>query len=129
MTLAHNCNCLDPQYENSSWSELRIHTEQQDINCTGWQRLNELIEEAVRDKREEFSPGSEMTPTEWAQITELSAGIVSPSGSETFLIISTRPKASNARRHPPLFDDLSDRLVTLPLQGLPARAQNPALCT
>jgi hypothetical protein len=69
------CHCLDSQYEESSWSELRIHTEQQDTECSGWQRLNELVEQAVRDGREEFSPGREMTPSEWAQITELPKSI------------------------------------------------------
>jgi hypothetical protein len=65
------CHCLDAQYEESSWSELRIHTERQDVECAGWKRLNELVEEAIRDKPEVFSPARVMHPTEWAQITEL----------------------------------------------------------
>lgn len=70
-----HCHCLDSQYEEANWTELRIHTEQQDIECSGWQRLNELVEQAIRDKREEFSPGREMSPSEWAQITELPKSI------------------------------------------------------
>ncbi len=66
-----SCRCLDSQYEESAWTELQIHTEEQDTECAGWQRLNELIELAASDGREEFSPGREMTPTEWAQITVL----------------------------------------------------------
>jgi hypothetical protein len=69
------CHCLDPQYEELDWTELRIHTEEQDTECSGWQRLNELIDRAVRDGREEFSPGPEMTPHQWAQITVLPQSI------------------------------------------------------
>ncbi len=65
------CHCLAPQYEESPWTELRIHTEEQDTACAGWQHLNQLIEQAASDGRGEFSPGPEMAPSEWAQITEL----------------------------------------------------------
>ena len=58
-----------------SWTELRIHTEVQDTECSGWARLNELIELAAADGRETFSPGREMQPGEWAQITELPKSI------------------------------------------------------
>src|SRR5436190_7904651 len=65
------CHCLDPQDKKFPSTELQIHTEQQDTECPGWQRLNELIDQAVSDGREEFSPGPEMAPSEWAQIIEL----------------------------------------------------------
>jgi len=65
------CHCLDPQDEESPWIELLIHTEEQNKECSAWQRLNELIDQAANDGREEFSPGPEMAPSEWAQITEL----------------------------------------------------------
>jgi hypothetical protein len=69
------CHCLDPQDGNQSWTELHIHTEVQDTECSGWKRLNELIEQAASDGRETFSPGPEMHPSEWAQITELPKSI------------------------------------------------------
>lgn len=69
------CNCLAPQEKGTKWTELRIHEEDQDTNCSGWLRLNDLIEQAAADGREEFSPGREMTPDEWAQITELPRSI------------------------------------------------------
>lgn len=69
------CHCLTPQYKASAWPELRMHTDTQDTNCAGWHRLNELIDDAVRDGREEFSPGPEMTPEQWAQITALPASV------------------------------------------------------
>jgi hypothetical protein len=69
------CHCLDAQYSNAKWSELKLHTEQQDTACSGWARLLELIEEAANDNREDFSPGRDMTPEQWAQITTLPASI------------------------------------------------------
>ena len=65
------CHCLDSQQNSLKWSELQIHTERQDTGCSGWQRLNELIDDAAFDGREEFSPGPQMTPEQWAQITIL----------------------------------------------------------
>jgi hypothetical protein len=72
---AHNvpppfCNCLSGQPRN-----LMIHTEAQDTECTGWRYLNALIEEAARDGRETFTPRSELSPQEWAQIITLPASI------------------------------------------------------
>lgn len=62
------CKCLSatPKYP-----KLQIHTEEQDTNCLGWHRLNELIEEAAQDSREVFSPVREMEPEQWVQITIL----------------------------------------------------------
>lgn len=69
------CQCLNPQYDASKWSELELHTEEQDTAVPGWARLLELIEAAARDGRQEFSPGREMPPDQWAQITTLPASI------------------------------------------------------
>lgn len=69
------CHCFDPCLGKMKWSELKIHQEQQDTSCSGWQRLNELIDDAIRDGREEFSPGRDMSPEEWAQITTLPTSI------------------------------------------------------
>jgi hypothetical protein len=63
------CHCLDAPYVNSAWHELQVHAEVQDTECAAWQRLNQLIADAARDGRGEFSPGPEMTPEQWAQIT------------------------------------------------------------
>ena len=70
------CRCLDPQYQKKApWPELKLHTEVQDRTCSGWARLLELIDAAASDGREEFSPGPEMTPEQWSQITELPPSI------------------------------------------------------
>jgi hypothetical protein len=65
------CHCLDAQYGKARWSELKLHTDQQDTACSGWARLLDLIEQAASDKREEFSPGREMTPEQWTEIATL----------------------------------------------------------
>ena len=80
------CHCLDPQYDDSKWSELRIHPEDQDTECFGWQRLNELIDDAARDGRKEFSPGPEMTPERWAQITILPSSIAKLKSVKHFIL-------------------------------------------
>lgn len=69
------CHCLDPQYGKRKWAELRLHTDVQDEQCAGWQRLLELIEQAAADGREEFSPLREMSPQEWTQIVTLPPSI------------------------------------------------------
>jgi hypothetical protein len=70
-----SCRCLDPQYENGKWSELKLHTERQDTACPGWLRLLDLIDEAAKDGREVFSPVRDMTAEQWTQITTLPASI------------------------------------------------------
>jgi hypothetical protein len=69
------CHCVDAQYRKAGWSELKLHTEQQDTTCAAWARLLELIDEAAKDQREEFSPGPEMTPEQWTQILTLPPSI------------------------------------------------------
>jgi hypothetical protein len=80
------CDCLDPQYGDSKWSELQIHLEEQDTECSGWLRLNELIDDAARDGRAEFSPGPEMTPEQWAQITILPPSIAKLKSVKHFIL-------------------------------------------
>ncbi len=69
------CHCLDRTSGAGTWLEPKLHTERQDTACPGWVRLEELIAAAVRDRREEFSPGREMTAEEWAQIVTLPPSI------------------------------------------------------
>lgn len=64
------CNCLSGQPR-----KLLLHTEAQDTECAGWQRLNALIDTAARDGRTTFAPRSELSPQEWAQIVTLPASI------------------------------------------------------
>lgn len=80
------CHCLDPQYDKSEWSELKVHLDEQDTECSGWQRLNELIDDAARDGRHEFSPGPEMTPEQWAQVTILPRAIAKLKSVKHFIL-------------------------------------------
>lgn len=69
------CDCFDRAALGCKRPGFQMHTDQQDTESSGWHRLNELIETAARDGREEFSPGPEMLPQQWAQITVLPASI------------------------------------------------------
>jgi hypothetical protein len=68
-------NCFDPQYKNKPWTELRLHAERQDTTCDAWKRLEDLIEKAAADGREEFVPGREMPESDWSQILTLPSSI------------------------------------------------------
>jgi len=96
------CHCLDPQYKKAKWRELKLHTEQQDTTCSGWARLLELIEDAARDGREEFSPGREMTPAQWSQITTLPASIAKLTAVKHFILYG-----SSLVRIPPAIGEMS----------------------
>ena len=73
--LRPRCHCLDMEYADAKRPELQLHTEQQDTRSSGWVRLLELIEDAAKDGREEFSPLREMTPEQWSEIVTLPASI------------------------------------------------------
>src|SRR4051812_40175312 len=77
------CGCLERE---GKWSELKLHAEEQDTACSGWARLLDLIEEAANDGREEFSPGREMKPEQWAQITTLPASIAKLKAVKHFIL-------------------------------------------
>lgn len=78
-----NCGCLDQQYRVDAglprtavkWSELQIHSEAQDENCSAWEHLNHLIDQAAKAEWEEFQPRLELTAEEWNKIIELPAAI------------------------------------------------------
>jgi hypothetical protein len=88
------CNCLDAQYEDDfeetqqkkEWRELSLHTDIQDTQCDAWEHLCALIDEAAADGREEFSPGREMLPQQWAQITALPPSIAKLKAVKHFIL-------------------------------------------
>ncbi len=67
--------CLGSQWEEIQWTELNIHQEAQEETAPGWLRLLELIDEAVEDGREEFSPLREIKPEESTWIVTLPPSI------------------------------------------------------
>lgn len=66
------CKCrLESKNDEGTWEELSLHLEAQDTDSRPWHRLLELIDKAVADGRDEFSPGREMDPRDWSQIVTL----------------------------------------------------------
>jgi hypothetical protein len=80
------CICLGSQREEIKWTELTIHQEVQDENAAGWIRLQELINEAISDGREEFSPLREMTPEQWIEIVTLPPSIAQLKNVKHFIV-------------------------------------------
>ncbi len=66
-----NCDCFEPLYSNKGWSELEVHSDNQDRDCDAWFRLLELIDEAAKDKRTKFVPREEMPSEAWEKIVTL----------------------------------------------------------
>lgn len=66
----YSCNCFN-MYRYQEPTEIKFHSEMQDVKCNGWKRLLDLIEEAAEDEREEFAPFQEMTDEELFQIVTL----------------------------------------------------------
>ena len=64
------CRCLGQRLERPP-RVVRFHRDRQDTAAAGWQRLIEMIEEAAEDRREEFSPLSELSPEHRRQIITL----------------------------------------------------------
>ena len=52
-----------------------FHTERQDTGSAGWLRLLELIDEAAADRREVFTPLTDMTNAERRDVITLPASI------------------------------------------------------
>jgi hypothetical protein len=69
------CHCLDPQYGNKRFGQLRLHSEFQNTECEAWNMLKDLIGAAATQQASEFAPGLEMPPELWRQIITLPASI------------------------------------------------------
>jgi hypothetical protein len=65
------CDCFDAGYKRRRWPQPRFHLEPQDTECSAWQHLLELIEEAAADGRPELAPLRQMSSDERAQIITL----------------------------------------------------------
>ena len=81
-----SCTCLGSQREKIKWSEQTIHQEVQDENGAGWIRLQELVDEAISDGREEFSPLREMAPEQWVEIVTLPPSIAQLKNVKHFIL-------------------------------------------
>lgn len=65
------CDCFEPLHSNKKWSELSVHSDNQDRECEAWFRLLDLIDKAAKDKRTVFSPGEELPAEDWEKIVTL----------------------------------------------------------
>jgi len=70
-----SCGCMASEYNNEPWSEMQIHMEEQNTECSGWKRLLEYIDETADSLRSEFTPGEVLSGDEWAQIVTLPSSI------------------------------------------------------
>lgn len=73
--IAPRCECLEPQFTNRRFSNLKFHADGQDTACEGWELLESLIEKAVSERSKEFAPGLEMPTKLWSQIATLPPSI------------------------------------------------------
>jgi hypothetical protein len=69
------CHCLDPQYGNKRFGQLRLHSEIQNTECEAWKMLEELINVAITEQVSKFAPGVDMPPELWRQIVTLPTSI------------------------------------------------------
>lgn len=70
-TELRGCRCFEAGYENKKWPTPYLHVDCQDTECAAWKRLLALVEEAIRDGREEFDPLGEMSAEDRSQIVTL----------------------------------------------------------
>ena len=69
------CDCLEPQYSNKRFPQLKLHAEVQDMHNEGWRALETLIADASSKGVEEFAPGLNMPTELWSQIVTLPPSI------------------------------------------------------
>ncbi len=65
------CRCFGAEGYARKRRETYFHLETQDTECGAWKRLQDLIEEAAADGREEFEPLRSMSPAERSEILTL----------------------------------------------------------
>jgi len=69
------CACLDAQYTDERWHELKLHQEEQDTGCGAWKRLLEVVDRCAVEGGEIFEPGAEFEWEDWVKIITLPATI------------------------------------------------------
>jgi hypothetical protein len=66
------CDCFDQYRSGQQHAATRFHAETQDVECDGWKRLLELVEQAAADGRKElFLPANDIPVEERRQIVSL----------------------------------------------------------
>jgi len=90
------CSCLDAQYNDKRWRELKFHREVQDTTCDAWKKLLDIIERFASDGDEIFEPGAQIDWEDWIKIVTLPTTISRLTGVKEF-----RLYGSNLVRIPP----------------------------
>ncbi len=98
------CKDYKPDDSMGKWSEIKLHTKQQDIECDAWKRLLELVELAATDEREEFEPRREMIPDDWDKIITLPATISKLKSVKHLILCGS----SNLVRIPPEIGEMTN---------------------
>ncbi len=97
------CKCFAAHYSRRQMAEVKLHTEQQNVECDAWKRLLELVEVASEDKREEFAPRREMEQDDWSQIITLPTTIAKLKSVKHLMLYG-----SNLVRIPPEIGEMTN---------------------
>jgi hypothetical protein len=73
MTHLPTCECF--LLVKKKWREVEFHAERQDTSCDAWKRLEDLVEMAALDGREEFAPLQELQGEDRERIITLPPSI------------------------------------------------------
>jgi hypothetical protein len=107
------CKCFEAHYSGKQMTEVKLHTQQQDVECDAWKRLLELVEVAAEDKREEFAPRREMEQDDWWQIITLPTTIAKLKSVKHLMLYGSNVKhlmlhGSNLVRIPPEIGEMTN---------------------
>ena len=69
------CACLRKSMHGFDWRDLPLHREEQDTSLPAWHRVQQFVDDAIADQRQELSFAHIMAPEDWAQIVTLPASI------------------------------------------------------
>ncbi|MCU0542149.1 MAG: hypothetical protein MUE44_08135 [Oscillatoriaceae cyanobacterium Prado104] len=103
MTGYSSCECFAAHYSGRRVTKIKLHSEQQDLECDAWKRLLELVEVAAKDEREEFAPRREMQEDDWQQIITLPATIAKLKSVKHLMLY-----VSNLVRIPPEIGEMTN---------------------
>jgi hypothetical protein len=76
--ISPRCDCLELHEDHDGLKEIRelhLHAEVQNKESDAWKSLETLVQKAIAEQTEEFSPGLEMPTEMWSQIITLPPSI------------------------------------------------------
>lgn len=66
-----SCDCVNKPPKSAAWTAPKFHSDGEDMNCSAWKRLLDLIDIAAADGREEFVPQLDLGLEDWHKISVL----------------------------------------------------------